>query len=83
VTEHLTREDRRWLRTHGWIAPPPQPEWDEAAEELVVVCPDCSNRLVLEHQEVMIWGRTEPVSRIPVDIAEVLARHNRTCKEQP
>jgi hypothetical protein len=80
--EHLTPEDRRWLRAHGWTPPTPIPVWDEQADELVITCPDCSSRLVVEHVELVMWSSTEPVGRHATDTAEVMARHNRECEAQ-
>jgi hypothetical protein len=82
-TNYLTTDDRRWLRAHGWTPPPPAPQWDADAQELVITCPDCSARLVCEHVDLMMYSSAEPVGRHAVNAAEVLAQHARQCEETP
>jgi hypothetical protein len=76
--EHLTPEDRRWLRAHGWTPPPPRPVWDDEAEEMVVKCPDCGERLVVEHEDAIVFHRAGPL-RIVGEVGPVLKAHARKC----
>lgn len=82
VEEHLTAEDRRWLRAHGWVPPPPVPRWDEDAGQMVATCPDCGARLEFAYDELFVWAREEPVGRIATNIALVTRAHARKCEGQ-
>ena len=77
--DHLTPEDRRWLRAHGWTPPPPRPVWDAQAEEMAVKCPDCGDRLVVEHEDAFVFNRAQPL-RFVGEVEPVLKTHERQCR---
>lgn len=45
---------------------------------MVVTCPDCSERLVVEHADAFTFNRAEPL-RIVGEVEPVLKTHARKC----